>query len=74
MGCTATPFAILFINPNAETPKHGDDLFPRSSILDVAPPSNDVSPSRVFGLDGEPDPDIEPKKEMPFCRIVDDDK
>jgi hypothetical protein len=72
VGYTATPFANIFINPDAETPKHGEDLFPRSFILNVSPPSNYVSPSRVFGLDGDPDSGIEPKQELPLFRLVDD--
>lgn len=72
VGYTATPFANIFINPEAETPAHGEDLFPRSFILNVSPPSNYVSPSRVFGLDGDPDSGIEPKQELPLVRPVDD--
>lgn len=72
VGYTATPFANIFINPDAETPKHGEDLFPRSFILNVLPPSNYVSPSRVFGLDGDPDSGIEPQKGLPLVRLVDD--
>lgn len=72
VGYTATPFANIFINPDAETPKHGEDLFPRSFILNVPPPSNYVSPSRVFGLDGDADSGIEPKQELPLFRLVDD--
>jgi Z1 domain len=72
VGYTATPFANIFINPDAETPKHGEDLFPRSFILNVSPPSNYVSPSRVFGLDGDADSGIEPKEGLPLCQVVDD--
>lgn len=72
VGYTATPFANIFINPEAETPKHGEDLFPRSFILNVSPPSNYVSPSRVFGLDGDPDAGIEAKDGLPLVRLVDD--
>ncbi len=72
VGYTATPFANIFINPDAETPKHGEDLFPRSFILNVSPPSNYVSPSRVFGLDGDADAGIEPKQGLPLCQLVDD--
>jgi len=72
VGYTATPFANIFINPEAETPKHGEDLFPRSFILNVSPPSNYVSPTRVFGLDGDADSGIEPKQELPLFRLVDD--
>lgn len=72
VGYTATPFANIFINPDAETPRHGEDLFPRSFILNVSPPSNYVSPSRVFGLDGDPDAGIEARQELPLVRIVND--
>ncbi len=72
VGYTATPFANIFINPDAETSKHGGDLFPRNFILNVSPPSNYVSPSRVFGLDGDPDSGIEPREGLPLVRIVDD--
>ena len=72
VGYTATPFANIFINPDAETPKHGEDLFPRSFILNVSPPSNYVSPSRVFGLDGDPDSGIEPRQGLPLVRFVND--
>lgn len=72
VGYTATPFANIFINPEAESPKHGEDLFPRSFILNVSPPSNYVSPARVFGLDGDPDSGIDPREQLPLFRPVDD--
>lgn len=72
VGYTATPFANIFIDPDAETPKHGEDLFPRNFILNVSPPSNYVSPARVFGLDGDADAGIEPKEGLPLCQVVDD--
>ncbi len=72
VGYTATPFANIFINPEAETPTHGEDLFPRSFILNVSPPSNYVGPSRVFGLDGDLDAGIEPREGLPLVRTVKD--
>ncbi len=72
VGYTATPFANIFINPEAETLRHGEDIFPRSFILNVPPPSNYVSPARVFGLDGDPDADIEFKESLPLVRTVND--
>lgn len=72
VGYTATPFANIFINHETDTLKHGEDLFPRSFILNVSPPSNYVSPSRVFGLDGDPDAGIEPREELPLFRSVSD--
>lgn len=72
VGYTATPFANIFINHETDTLKHGEDLFPRSFILNVSPPSNYVSPSRVFGLDGDPDAGIDPREELPLFRSVSD--
>lgn len=72
VGYTATPFANIFINPDAETPEHGDDLFPRSFIINVKPPSNYVGPAKVFGLDGDPDAGIPPKQGLDIVRTVDD--
>lgn len=72
VGYTATPFANIFINHETDTRKHGEDLFPRSFILNVSPPSNYVSPSLVFGLDGDPDSGIEPKQGLPLVHLVDD--
>jgi hypothetical protein len=72
VGYTATPFANIFINPESETPEHGEDLFPRSFIISVKPPSNYIGPSRVFGLDGDPDAGIPPHEALPIVREIDD--
>ena len=72
VGYTATPFANIFINPDAETPEHGEDLFPRSFIINVKPPSNYVGPVKVFGLDGDPDADIAASDGLPIVRTIDD--
>ncbi len=72
VGYTATPFANIFINPDAETPLHGEDLFPRSFIINVKPPSNYVGPDKVFGLDGDIDAGIEAKDALPIVREIND--
>ncbi|OYV05716.1 MAG: endonuclease [Verrucomicrobiales bacterium VVV1] len=72
VGYTATPFANIFINPDAETPDHGEDLFPRSFIINVKPPSNYVGPSKVFGLDGDVDAGIPAMDELDIVREIDD--
>jgi hypothetical protein len=72
VGYTATPFANIFINPDAETPEHGGDLFPRSFIINVKPPSNYVGPARVFGLDGDVDASIPPLDGLDIVRKLDD--
>jgi hypothetical protein len=69
VGYTATPFANIFINPDAESPKHGEDLFPCNFIINVEAPSNYVGPSRVFGLTADPDIDM---PEQPGLDIVRD--
>lgn len=49
VGYTATPFANIFIHHKGATPKEGQDLFPRSFIINLAAPSNYVGPARMFG-------------------------
>jgi hypothetical protein len=72
VGYTATPFANIFVNPKAETSKHGEDIFPRSFIINVNAPSNYVGPAKVFGLDGDADAGFEPREGLPIVRHVDD--
>jgi hypothetical protein len=72
VGYTATPFANIFINPDAETPAHGKDLFPRSFIINVKAPTNYVGPAKVFGLDGDPDAGISGSKALPIVRELTD--
>lgn len=72
VGYTATPFANIFINPDAETPEHGEDLFPRSFIINVKPPTNYVGPAKVFGIDGDPDAGIQSGDGLPIVREIDD--
>ena len=40
VGYTATPFANIFIDPETEDQMRGEDLFFRSFIVSLAPPSN----------------------------------
>ena len=72
VGYTATPFANIFVNPRANTDQHGDDVFPRSFIINVKPPSNYVGPARVFGLDADPDAEIPGQEGLDIVRTVDD--
>jgi hypothetical protein len=48
VGYTATPFANIFIDPRSEDAMVREDLFPRSFIIDLDPPSNYLGPQRVF--------------------------
>lgn len=72
VGYTATPFANIFINPEVESPVHGLDLFPRSFIINVKPPSNYVGPSKVFGLTGDPDAGISAADGLPIIEEITD--
>jgi hypothetical protein len=50
---TATPFANILIHDAAVANEFGDDLFPRSFIINLPVPSNYVGPELVFGVDRE---------------------
>jgi Z1 domain len=65
---TATPFANIFIPEKAKEGEYGEDLFPRSFIINLQPPSNYVSPIRLFGLEG----DQETTSSLPLIRPVND--
>ncbi|MBU1377073.1 MAG: Z1 domain-containing protein [Alphaproteobacteria bacterium] len=61
VGYTATPFANIFISDKGETREEGEDLFPRSFIINLPAPSNYDGPVRIFGLDpSEDDPAGQP--------------
>lgn len=52
VGCTATPFANIFINPDSHDEMLDDDLFPRDFIYCLDAPTNYFGPGKVF-LDEE---------------------
>src|SRR5258708_3039447 len=70
VGYTATPFANIFIYPDGEHDEYGEDLFPRSFIINLPTPSNYIGPARVFGT-GTDGAGTE-REELPVIRIVDD--
>lgn len=73
VGYTATPFANIFIYPEGNTDQHGEDLFPRSFIINLPTPSNYVGPARVFGIVAAPEAGIQQKIEgLPLIRDIDD--
>lgn len=70
---TATPFANIFIDEErGPSAVHGEDLFPRSFILRMPPPSNYVGPATVFGLDAAGEADREEGVGLPVLRTVND--
>jgi hypothetical protein len=71
VGYTATPFANIFIYPQGESDEHGEDLFPRSFIINLPVPSNYIGPAKIFGYDAGPD-GREAQTGLPIVRTVDD--
>ncbi|MEV0731878.1 Z1 domain-containing protein [Polymorphospora sp. NPDC050346] len=71
VGYTATPFANIYINPDADHETFGPDLFPDSFIESLPAPSNYFGPERVFGLRAD-DPDEESVEPLPVYRSVAD--
>jgi hypothetical protein len=69
VGYTATPFANIYIDPDAKREDIGEDLFPESFIRALRAPTNYLGPERVFGLttDDEYESDVEP---LPLVRHV----
>ncbi len=74
VGYTATPFANIFIHPQAEHPVHGPDLFPSAFILNLHSPSNHVGPAEVFGLPEDRSVGLEEREGLPVARTVDSDE
>ncbi len=71
VGYTATPFANIFIHPDVTASECGDDLFPRSFIINLPAPSNYIGPAQVFGLDADPALGFDETKGLPIIRRVD---
>lgn len=75
VGYTATPFANIFIYPsdiNNICEKYGEDLYPRSFIVNLHAPSNYIGPDKVFGLYKDKIANIQEVKPLPLIRIADD--
>lgn len=69
---TATPFANIFINPDADHSEVGEDLFPRSFILNLPTPSTYIGPEKVFGLEADSTFAIEEVRSLDIVRRVSD--
>lgn len=72
VGYTATPFANIYIDPDADHVTYGEDLFPNHFIENLQAPSNYFGPERVFGLRAD-DPDDEDVQPLPIIREIKDD-
>lgn len=72
VGYTATPFANIFIHERNKTNEEGEDLFPRSFIINIRPPSNYTGPARIFGIEEDESADLEGVSPLPITRVIDD--
>ena len=72
VGYTATPFANIYIHEKGSTRELGDDLFPRSFIVNIPPPSNYMGPARIFGLHEDEDAGLDEVSPLPIVRPVRD--
>lgn len=72
VGFTATPFANIYINEQAWTKELGDDLFPRSFIVNLPAASNYAGAARVFGIMEDEDAGLGAVSGLPIVRFVDD--
>ena len=72
VGYTATPFANIFIHEQGRTRDEGDDLFPRSFIVNLPAPSDYVGPLRVFGIAPQPETDQTGVPGLPIIRSIED--
>lgn len=72
VGYTATPFANIFIYRDTQTGKHGEDLFPRSFIVNLKKPSDYIGPARVFGVQPDESSGVEAAQPLPITRTVKD--
>ena len=68
---TATPFANIFIGNKMTDKTYGDDLFPRSFIVNIPVPTNYFGPEVMFGFNRNGDPSSE-ENDLPFFEFVSD--
>jgi hypothetical protein len=71
---TATPFANIFIDEEQPSRDYGEDLFPRSFILRIPPPTNYVGPAEVFGVPAAEDPHGIERPGLPVLRTLADNE
>lgn len=69
---TATPFANIFIDPDSDHLAAGEDLFPRSFIVNLPAPSTYTGPERVFGLKEDVANAIDEVEALPIVRPIED--
>lgn len=72
IGYTATPFANIFIADKVSNEEFGEDLFPRSFIINLQPPSNYLGPAKLFGLIKDSVTGQEVASGLPLIRRIND--
>jgi hypothetical protein len=72
VGYTATPFANIYIHDKGSTSELGDDLFPRSFIVNIPAPSNYMGPARIFGISEDEHSGLKEIPSLPILRSVSD--
>jgi hypothetical protein len=72
VGFTATPFANIYIHEQARTKELGEDLFPRSFIVNLPAPSNYAGAARIFGIVEDEDAGLSEVRPLPVVRLVED--
>jgi hypothetical protein len=72
VGFTATPFANIYIHEQARTNELGEDLFPRSFIVNLPAPSNYAGAARIFGIVEDDDAGLSEVRPLPVVRLVED--
>lgn len=71
VGYTATPFANLYID-EGDHPEYGRDLFPRSFIVALRPPSNYIGAGEIFGANAIPEIGKPDRDGLPLVRHLND--
>ena len=71
VGMTATPFANIFIDPEAQQTTLGADLFPKDFIIRLKPSSDYFGPERLFGINADVVTDDD-RAETPLLVAADD--
>ena len=72
VGYTATPFANIFISDQAKAKNYAPDLFPKSFMFDVRPPSNHQGLESLFSSEDEEDNDVQSNFIIPIKDFCDD--
>lgn len=72
VGYTATPFANIFIPSGNTDGPFGDDLFPRSFVVNLKAPSDYIGPPLVFGHPGDESVGLPAQLPLPMHVSVED--